>query len=329
MVFFSISYLFQKGKARFKIFKFLLLLLLALSTKNVKSQISSDFFKYEINDFWIYSVSETEAQINDLEKFTVRDTTLTPSGLNVLIIKETLTEQKIDTILYVIKADSSLYSNQFYENHHLIYNSKIKVPENYWFGGETDILELPYAIYTLKNFFTENLFGKDRLIKFNSITISDDTTGNHVFFGVENIGFGLAQDLGVFRIFGFEGGETKNLSGGMLKGEVFGDTTFKMTTNFEDLENLPSQFRVSNNYPNPFNPNTTFEVSLVKSSNLKVDIFKINGQRVHTVIDRVFPSGLHTINISSDKILQMNSGVYIVRFEANEFLISKKITLIK
>lgn len=307
----------------FIIYNSILVFFFSIVTTDVKSQAGSDFFKYELNDFWIYSVSETKY---DLEKFTIRDTTLTLSGLDVLIIKETLLEQKIDTILYSIKADSSLYSNQFYENLHLIYNSKIKGLENYWFGGETDIPELPYAIYTFHGFDTLNFFGKDRLIKFYSITISDDTTDNHVSFGVQNIGFSLIQDLGIYTIFSYEGGAERQLKGGTLMQEVFGDTTFKTFTSLDEAISLNKEIEVSDNYPNPFNLNTTFKISLSSNSNLKVDIFNTNGQKLLTVIDKVFLPGIHKIQLHD---LQLNSGVYIVRFEANEFLISKKITLIK
>ncbi|MDA3813722.1 MAG: S8 family serine peptidase, partial [Candidatus Cloacimonetes bacterium] len=47
------------------------------------------------------------------------------------------------------------------------------------------------------------------------------------------------------------------------------------------------------NHPNPFNPSTTISFSVAEQSNLEVSIYSIKGQKIKTLIQGYFGSGLH------------------------------------
>ncbi len=87
--------------------------------------------------------------------------------------------------------------------------------------------------------------------------------------------------------------------------------------------------KLNNNYPNPFNPETTISFTLdsKKTNNASIDIFNLKGQKITTLplSDKDIQSGKITWN--ADKCA---SGLYFYRLKANGNVIdTKKATLIK
>ncbi len=85
-------------------------------------------------------------------------------------------------------------------------------------------------------------------------------------------------------------------------------------------------FRLSENYPNPFNPTTDIPFALPTATHVKLEVFNILGQRVATVIDAQLPAGRHS---GSWDASAQASGVYLYRLEAGEFTETKKMLLLK
>ncbi|MGB5531179.1 MAG: T9SS type A sorting domain-containing protein, partial [Ignavibacteriaceae bacterium] len=88
----------------------------------------------------------------------------------------------------------------------------------------------------------------------------------------------------------------------------------------------PTKFELSQNYPNPFNPKTTIKFSLPQSGNVKLIIYNLLGEQVAELFNGFKEAGVHTINFYAS---ELNSGLYIYKLEANEFVQSRKMTLIK
>ena len=83
-------------------------------------------------------------------------------------------------------------------------------------------------------------------------------------------------------------------------------------------------------YPNPFNPSTNINYQLPFSGNVKVEVFNINGQLVHTVFDGRQREGLHQFTWNAGSV---SSGVYFIKIDfqgnSNRFSQTQKVTLIK
>ena len=89
---------------------------------------------------------------------------------------------------------------------------------------------------------------------------------------------------------------------------------------------LPVSFELSDNYPNPFNPETKIQIGLPKDSDVKLQIFNIRGQVVATPFDGDLPAGSHTINFNASNL---PSGVYFYKIIAGEFSDVKRMVLVK
>ncbi len=97
----------------------------------------------------------------------------------------------------------------------------------------------------------------------------------------------------------------------------------KATSVLQEKNKLNYEFKI---YPNPFNPSTTIEYSLQKSSKTSIDIYNILGEEIVRLVDGYVPAGNHKVNWSAGNI---SSGVYFCRIISSNFLETKKIVLMR
>ena len=107
---------------------------------------------------------------------------------------------------------------------------------------------------------------------------------------------------------------------------VNGQPSFK-----EGGKGLPSEFSISGNYPNPFNPSTQIKFGLPEVAEVSIKIYNIIGQEVATIVNDQMRAGFHNATFKADNL---SSGVYIARLTAigssgAEFIREIKMQLIK
>jgi photosystem II stability/assembly factor-like uncharacterized protein len=94
----------------------------------------------------------------------------------------------------------------------------------------------------------------------------------------------------------------------------------------------PLSYTLQQNYPNPFNPSTTINYSLLKASNVKIEIFNMLGQRVAILVNKTKQAGNYNVKWNAEEFA---SGIYLYRLEAvslngkSNFVEAKKMILIK
>jgi len=81
----------------------------------------------------------------------------------------------------------------------------------------------------------------------------------------------------------------------------------------EQLSDIPDQFELRQNFPNPFNPETRIQFALPNASHVRLEIFNILGQKVATLVNDYRNPGWYTINFNATGL---SSGVYFYRIEA-------------
>jgi len=86
------------------------------------------------------------------------------------------------------------------------------------------------------------------------------------------------------------------------------------------------EFELSRNYPNPFNPSTTIKFSLPTTSSVKLSVFNILGEEVQIIVNETKEAGIYTINFNAS---ELNSGIYFYKLETRNFLLVKKMSLIR
>ena len=96
------------------------------------------------------------------------------------------------------------------------------------------------------------------------------------------------------------------------------------------IQTLPRQFRLGQNFPNPFNPETTIVFELPQNSFVSVKIMNILGQTIKTLVNQNLPAGRYqTVWLAENERGQkVGSGVYFYLMESNNFRDLKKMILI-
>ena len=89
---------------------------------------------------------------------------------------------------------------------------------------------------------------------------------------------------------------------------------------------LPVEFKLNQNFPNPFNPTTNISFYLQKKSEVKLIIYDILGQEVTTLVDGLKAAGRHRTVFDARGLA---SGLYFYKLETNDNVITKKMLLIK
>ncbi len=93
----------------------------------------------------------------------------------------------------------------------------------------------------------------------------------------------------------------------------------------------PAAYRLSGNYPNPFNPTTEIAFELPESQHVNLVVYSVSGQRVATLKNEQLPAGRHAVLWTgrNDGGEMVASGIYFYRMKAGVFSKTLKMTLIK
>jgi hypothetical protein len=89
---------------------------------------------------------------------------------------------------------------------------------------------------------------------------------------------------------------------------------------------VPVEFALYANYPNPFNPSTSIKYSIPSSSHVTLDIFDALGRNVATLVDGEQSAGSY---IATFDATNMANGTYFYRLKAGNFTDTKKMVLLK
>ncbi|MGC9364591.1 MAG: carboxypeptidase regulatory-like domain-containing protein [Fidelibacterota bacterium] len=94
---------------------------------------------------------------------------------------------------------------------------------------------------------------------------------------------------------------------------------------------IPTEFALKPNYPNPFNPETTIEFALPKTSKVTLTIYNLTGQLVQQLVQDEFSAGYQKV-VWDGKDYRghaVGSGVYIYTLKAGDFHQTRKMILMR
>ncbi|MBN1998777.1 T9SS type A sorting domain-containing protein [candidate division KSB1 bacterium] len=84
-------------------------------------------------------------------------------------------------------------------------------------------------------------------------------------------------------------------------------------------------FHLEQNYPNPFNPSTTIRYQLPHSTNVKLQIFDVNGRLGKTLVEGTQSAGEHSVKFDGH---DYPSGVYFYKLTADQLTKVRKMVFI-
>ncbi len=90
--------------------------------------------------------------------------------------------------------------------------------------------------------------------------------------------------------------------------------------------NVPSEFKLFNNYPNPFNPITKIKFDVKELRLVTLKVYDVTGKLVTTLVNQKLQTGEYNVDFDGR---DLSSGIYIYRIVAGDFVQSEKMILVK
>lgn len=91
---------------------------------------------------------------------------------------------------------------------------------------------------------------------------------------------------------------------------------------------LPDQFALADPFPNPFNGTTRINFTVSRKEQITLTLYDLHSRSIATLLDRELNVGEHYISLNGGE-LKLANGTYIVRMEAGERKMMKKLVYLK
>jgi hypothetical protein len=89
---------------------------------------------------------------------------------------------------------------------------------------------------------------------------------------------------------------------------------------------IPSEFKLYQNFPNPFNPRTIISYEIPTPTPVVLKVYDLFGREVATLVDGVQDAGFKSVQWDATG---MASGVYFYRLSAGRFTQTRKLVLVR
>ncbi|MCX6142909.1 MAG: T9SS type A sorting domain-containing protein, partial [Ignavibacteriales bacterium] len=109
-------------------------------------------------------------------------------------------------------------------------------------------------------------------------------------------------------------------------GRIYSKVYAAFPTTGVSEQNVPTAFRLEQNFPNPFNPTTTIGYHISTESHVRLRVTDILGREVATLVNEQKAPGLYDVQWNA---LQAPSGIYLCRLEADGNIATRKMLLLK
>ncbi|MFQ5868854.1 MAG: DUF362 domain-containing protein [Candidatus Zixiibacteriota bacterium] len=107
---------------------------------------------------------------------------------------------------------------------------------------------------------------------------------------------------------------------------VYDRTTLTSCCEDDGRPDIPKEYALLGNYPNPFNATTTIGYQLPVGSDVKLEIYDLQGQKVTTLVEGHIPAGSHRVSWDASSF---SSGIYFYKLTAGDKASTRRMTLLK
>jgi hypothetical protein len=97
-------------------------------------------------------------------------------------------------------------------------------------------------------------------------------------------------------------------------------------TDIGDNLSNPLEYRLYDNYPNPFNPSTILRYSIPEEAFTSIKIYDAIGNQISLLVNESKPAGVYEVEFNG---AGLSSGIYFYTLEAGSFKQTKKMILNK
>jgi hypothetical protein len=89
---------------------------------------------------------------------------------------------------------------------------------------------------------------------------------------------------------------------------------------------IPAEFALHGNYPNPFNPSTEIRFDLPEAVEVSLHVYDVTGRMVARLVEGSMAAGTHRVTFDASGL---SSGLYLYRIQAGRFTQVRRMILVK
>jgi hypothetical protein len=91
-------------------------------------------------------------------------------------------------------------------------------------------------------------------------------------------------------------------------------------------EYSPSQFQLSQNYPDPFRRHTIIKYCLLRKTNIRLEVFDLSGRKVRVLEEGIKEPGTYRVELNAKGL---KDGIYLYRLSAEGFEETRRFLLLR
>lgn len=103
------------------------------------------------------------------------------------------------------------------------------------------------------------------------------------------------------------------------------DNTLEVS-GIKKINNISDDYKLYQNFPNPFNPATIISYKLNQSGYVTLKVYNLVGQVVKTLVSEYQEAGTYSKQFDASVL---SAGIYLYKLQVNNFTSVKRMTLIK
>lgn len=114
--------------------------------------------------------------------------------------------------------------------------------------------------------------------------------------------------------------------------DLSNEVTANVTSVADGRADLPDDFRLQQNFPNPFNPATLIQYEIPTGQNqVSLEVYNTLGKKIRTLVNERMDAGSYQVQWDGrdEAGKQLASGIYVYRLQAGSFVQARKMLLIK
>ncbi len=294
------------------------------SIKTIKSlplpQEIRDYYPLKIGNEWVYNYVWYTTPVTGTSDIYLRKITnevLKPNGKKYFEIKEKYVLMGFENTVYerVDTAEGKIYRYEEFcpGSEQFIDDLIIEV------GDSTFATRFGFCIEHPPTEFTSE-------IPFNKWGISSNER-KYLSCDLLSANYSLVRDIGLysFTLADDNGEKVYQLKGMVKNGVVYGDTSLIVGIKDEDNQ-LPTEFNLSQNHPNPFNPSTKIKYAISSKQYATIKVYDILGNEIETLVNEEKSPGTYEVTWNA---VGLPSGVYFYQLCAGSLIETKKMILLR
>jgi len=94
----------------------------------------------------------------------------------------------------------------------------------------------------------------------------------------------------------------------------------------ETKDEVAADFKLYQNWPNPFNPGTNIRFDVERAVHVTITVYDMLGRKVTTILDEDRPQGAHTVYFNAEGL---STGIYIYHIRDGDYVESRKMMLLR